>query len=771
MPQIKSKALISLISGTKMKHALFEAAHIARVVLKVESSIIFLLSTERELSPATWDGRDPAGLGIPLGSPYISSLWEGRRSISWENRSLCKDPHIMEVMDSMNCVSGLIVPLVSEKWNFGIWLIGCEADREFSESEESILAALRDNVCLTTESLLDSELIAKLQREAVALQEINKEISQQLDLNQVLKTIVEKTCLLLQCDLSYLSLADEKAKEVRVVITEGTRADELRKMVLKYGEGVGGLVAQTGQPKLVKSYTSKAIPKSDLVSYQASTEGIESIISVPMISRHVLVGVLFGASRKKDAFNIGQMDLLTSLGTQAAIAIENARLFEQEKVFAEGLSNAKQVNEKFLDLVLRNKGIQAIADTLAELVLVPIAIEDTQRETLVTAYPKALTHLDLPGSPWPKLTTSDIWWNKYYAEQVRQLRDGHHTVRISPQRDTDPRQSRMIAPVVAGNKLMGFVLALETDGELSENQITTLEQASIVVALEYLKLEVAHSVEQRLAGDFLEDLIYGRFPSEQAVINRATMNKVNLNGPQVVMILDFDNFSEAIYNAHWSDTEALDIKHHLLRVSEKVGTRYYSNIMAVIQSDSVVMLLPIESDKDRSLEIQLAKDIQKELQTLLPELTFSVGISQATRSISGIQSAFKEAETALRALRQTKKAGGIMAFEDLGLLSVLLQGKNYPAMQEYMQSQLSRLISYDQEKGTEFLQTLRFYLLNSGHLQKTAIDCNIHINTLKYRIQRIEEILETNLADGEMRFNLYLALSILRMDEMLKARE
>ena len=64
MPQIKSKALISLISGTKMKHALFEAAHIARVVLKVESSIIYLLSTERELSPATWDGRDPAGLGM-----------------------------------------------------------------------------------------------------------------------------------------------------------------------------------------------------------------------------------------------------------------------------------------------------------------------------------------------------------------------------------------------------------------------------------------------------------------------------------------------------------------------------------------------------------------------------------------------------------------------------------------------------------------------------------------------------------------------------------
>jgi DNA-binding PucR family transcriptional regulator len=182
------------------------------------------------------------------------------------------------------------------------------------------------------------------------------------------------------------------------------------------------------------------------------------------------------------------------------------------------------------------------------------------------------------------------------------------------------------------------------------------------------------------------------------------------------------------------------------------------------------MLLPIENTKDRSLEILLAKEIQKEMQTLLPELTFSVGISQATRSISGIQGAFKEAETALLALRQTKKAGGILAFGELGLLPVLLQGNNYPAMQDYMKSQLSKLISYDQDKETNLLQTLRLYLLNSGHLQKTAIDCNIHINTLKYRIQRIEEILETNLANGETRFNLYLALSIRRMDEILMGR-
>lgn len=768
MPYNKSHALINLLSGTKMKHALFEAAHIARVVLNVESSIIYLHSNNPELTPASWDGRDPAELGIPLVSPYVTSLWEGRRSIGWVNRLRCKDPHIVEIMESMNCQGGLIVPLVSEKWNFGIWLISSESYRQFTDSEESILVALRDNICLTTESLLDAEVIAQLQREALALYEINKEISQKLDLNQVLKTIVEKTCKLLSCELSYLALADDQAKEVRVAITEGTRANELGKMVLKYGEGVGGLVAQTGQPQLVKSYTSKTIPKSDLVSYQAATEGIESIISVPMISRHGLVGVLFAASRKKDVFRVNQMDLLKSLGTQAAIAIENARLFEQEKVYSESLSSAKQVNEKFLDLVLTNKGIQAIGESLAELISVPIAIEDINRDTMVTAIPKAMQEQRANASNFQRLSTADIWWTPLYAPQVRQLRDEHRTIRIQPQQDVKPSYGRVITPVVAGNKLMGFILALEVDGEMNETQKSTLERSSIIVALEYLKIEVARNVEQRLAGDFLEDLISGRFPSEQAVMNRATMNKINLNGPQVVMILDFDDFSEAIYNKRWSDTDALEVKRNLLRTSEKVGLRNYPELMADIQSDSVVMLLPCENVRDRSLEVQLAKEIQVELKTLLPDLTFSVGISQATRSISGIQNAFKEAETALSALRQTKKPGGVIAFEELGFLSVLLQGRNYPAMQEYMQAQLSKLIAYDQEKETDLLQTLRSYLLNSGHLQKTAIDCNIHINTLKYRVQRIEEILEVNLADGETRFNLYLALSILRMEDMLK---
>ena len=88
----------------------------------------------------------------------------------------------------------------------------------------------------------------------------------------------------------------------------------------------------------------------------------------------------------------------------------------------------------------------------------------------------------------------------------------------------------------------------------------------------------------------------------------------------------------------------------------------------------------------------------------------------------------------------------------------------------FMHSSLDPLLAYDAQKDSDLVPTLRAYLASSGHLQRTASDCHIHINTLKYRIQRIEVILNINLSNGETRFNLQLALTIQAMQELLENR-
>ncbi|MRR28829.1 GAF domain-containing protein [bacterium] len=769
MPVRETESLLGFFSGSQMNRVMYEAAHVARVVLKVEASVIFLLSPDHALHPASWDGRELSNHDVSLDSIYIKSLWEGRRSIAWNQRDRCKDAEIGAVLDVMGLESGMILPLIMDDWYYGVWMVATTANRSFSDIDESILSALRDNIALTTESMIISEENFRLQREASALYEINKEISQLMDLNKVLKTIVEKTCSLMGAELSYLSLADNEKQEVRVVLTEGTRADELRKMVLKYGEGVGGAVAVHRSPELVHSYTKDPRPKSAATAYQAASEGIESIISVPMFTRRGLIGVLFAASRHEHAFNQSQMDLLAGLGTQAAIAIENASLYEQEKITAEKLRTSMSTSEQLVRLVLRNQGLQSITDTLSELVSASVVVENNRHHILSASHPA-------PHSPAEKrlsngmVSSADIWNDPDLSQQVHVLRDAHHSVTIPLRPHKSIPFSRFVVPITAGENLFGYIIAADPSGELNEQQRSAVEQASIVMALEFLKQEAAQAVEQRLAGDFLDDVINGRCANDQSAVQRAARMNVDLHSPHLVMILDVDQFSDEIAKHRWTDLDALAIKRRILSIATDIAHKTHPGSLVGMQSDSALLLVPTSDESEYRVGLELGKKIQQALQIALPDLTISIGVGRAVKNYTDIPSSYQDAQISLHASATSSKRGRVLAYAELGVLPLLLQSRSQTELVAFMHSSLDPLLAHDAQKDSDLVPTLRAYLASSGHLQRTASDCHIHINTLKYRMQRIEEILNLDLSNGETRFNLQLALTIQGMQELLENR-
>ena len=769
MPEHKAMTLEAVFTSQQMQHVLYEDAHAARVILKVDASIIFLQSGDDSLTAAAWHGREAGDYSITLNSIYVKSLWSSRRSITWYRRDRCNDPEVGALIDEMGLISGLLVPLVFDRHYYGVWLVAASSTRSFTETDESILQSFVENIVLTIESMILSADNIRLQREANALYEIGKEISQLMDLNRVLKAIAERTCSLMGAELSYIALADDTRQEVRVVITEGTRADLLKKMVLKYGEGVGGYVAATRSPQLVDSYPKDPRPKPPGVKEMAASEDIQSIISVPMFTRTSLIGVLFAASRKEAVFDLSQMNLLFALGTQAAIAIENARLYELEKVTAEKLRVSMTTNEQLLRLVLRNSGLQAIVDTLSQLISCPVVVEDSLHRIL------CLSSLGFKaGSEWQIPTsgqsTVDIWNDPELAEPVRVLYETRQMIQIPQRPGKRIEHSRMIAPIVAGDNLLGFVTTLEIGHTLNEQQRSAVEQASIVIALEFLKQESAQAVEQRLAGDFLDDLINGRGVSDPASYQRAVRFGVNLHSKHRIMVLDVDKFALEVARHRWTDIDALEIKSRFYGTVSEIVRNDASGALVGMQSDSVFLLLPLNRSAEIGEFIAFGKRIQNAVRASLPDISISVGIGRVAGDPSQISRSFQEAQFALRTIAVNHKKNSVVAYEELGVIPLLLQSENQSELISFMQSFLGRLVDYDAENATELVSTLQTYLNNNGHLQPTASACHIHINSLKYRIQRIEDILGLNLHDGQTRFNLALALSIRSTRNLLNER-
>lgn len=170
---------------------------------------------------------------------------------------------------------------------------------------------------------LEDEL-AHERRISVALREVGLALgSTTLDLEQLLELILHKINDAIDADRATLYLLDERTKELVSRIVQG---DEVRAIRLKVGQGIAGQVAQTGKPLLVNDpYEDPRFnPEWDMTSGYRT----RSILAVPM-KNHMgrTIGVIQVLNKQHGSFSDHDAVVLSSLATQAAIAIDNSRLF------------------------------------------------------------------------------------------------------------------------------------------------------------------------------------------------------------------------------------------------------------------------------------------------------------------------------------------------------------------------------------------------------------------------------------------------------------
>jgi two-component system, sporulation sensor kinase E len=185
-----------------------------------------------------------------------------------------------------------------------------------------------------TERKRAEEALRRRAEELAALQATVLNITASHDLPILLRTIVERAVRLLGAPAGGIYLCDPEKQEVRCVVSYKTRHDYTG-TVLKYGQGAAGIVAQTGKSLIVDDYRSWQ-GRADVFEEK---QPFTAVLTVPMIWQDRVTGVIHvlddTASRR---FTQADQELLTLFANHAAIAVENARLLEQEKHHAEELA-------------------------------------------------------------------------------------------------------------------------------------------------------------------------------------------------------------------------------------------------------------------------------------------------------------------------------------------------------------------------------------------------------------------------------------------------
>ena len=185
------------------------------------------------------------------------------------------------------------------------------------------LAELRRDA--TAERELESQIL-KRHHHLYALNLISGAVSAFWDIDTILRLSLGVALEVVNGEIGGILLFDSKRRWLSYRAYRGLSVAYAEKMRIKVGEGIAGRVAQTGQPIMLEDVSKDTrVVRSDLVS----TEGLKGFASVPLKTKDRVVGVMNIASHLPGRFSEDDLYLVSSIGYQIGIAIEQARLYER----------------------------------------------------------------------------------------------------------------------------------------------------------------------------------------------------------------------------------------------------------------------------------------------------------------------------------------------------------------------------------------------------------------------------------------------------------
>ncbi|MFN8413636.1 MAG: GAF domain-containing protein [Anaerolineales bacterium] len=221
----------------------------------------------------------------------------------------------------------------------------------YNSMELNFLVSIAHQASIAIESSRLLQETIRNSQETSAIAEVGKNISSTLDLDIVLERIAAYAKNLLNADTSAIYLADSNNMTLTAIASIGQDAEEIKSDPVTLGQGIVGNIAQQGFGEIVNNTAED--PRGIAVKGTNQFDN-EHIMGVPIKSKELLTGLLVVWRIKKDGeFKPSDLNFLSHLAQQAAIAIENARLFEAEqrqRQEAETLGKASSALANLLDL-------------------------------------------------------------------------------------------------------------------------------------------------------------------------------------------------------------------------------------------------------------------------------------------------------------------------------------------------------------------------------------------------------------------------------------
>nr|WP_285801010.1 PucR family transcriptional regulator [Exiguobacterium sp. s142] len=301
-------------------------------------------------------------------------------------------------------------------------------------------------------------------------------------------------------------------------------------------------------------------------------------------------------------------------------------------------------------------------------------------------------------------------------------------------------------PIRVGEEQLGELIALDVAEKRNSNIHVAMEQASILLALDFQRERAIVQQERNYLDAFLRDILNGRFRSEEEVIRRANTFNWELTLPLGMIAVERKS------SLAFSENETIERFERWL--SGRFAERDFVH-KVIYYEDSLICFLN-KPEKKSLAEIGNYIYDQAERAGYDVIITYSRMVDH----LRDVANEYERLRQALRIMRSIDTEP-VQSYDALGVYSILFELQDETSLQEFVESRIGPILGEE-----ELLRTLLMLIRCQMNVQKASQHLFIHYNTLRYRIERLKDLgLELN--DGEKMSEYYVAY---QAHHLLKSR-
>lgn len=486
-----------------------------------------------------------------------------------------------------------------------------------------------------------------------------------------------------------------------------------------------------GHPIKIKINSNKSIDSYfPFVEVSGGTE-----LTVPLLVNLKAIGVLYVTTGGETYFTDEDLEFLKFVSDFVSMQIENARLYKFEYESKKSLETILEHQQELVTKTVKGADLIEITNTISPMI-----------DSTVFLYDQFLNPIT------SKVKAEEKPLQYEYQNEIMKMKKEITKLRTEDLQILVNDTVLHVLPILQGNKALGYLVVSLYQKKMHRLIRLTIDYVLNVYAIEFIKQKLVFDTKEQIQEGFINQLFSETIDNPEKIIQYATLTNWNILEPHTVVV-------GSLYIEDGTEDNVVMIEAKKSRLWDQIKSDlpfHFKNIIFSRKSDDFIIIVQTPSEKkfwERFYKL-LSESTKSE------KVTIYVGIGGSTSTLEDYNDSFLQASKAKNVIANRNPDGGYALYDNLGAYTILSNTSDIPSARLFIKKNLGALIQYSEKNNVDLFGTLKVFLLHNGNIREASNALFIHRSTLEYRIDRIAELINADLNDAEIRFELLMAYKL-----------